>query len=78
MKTGVKTAVCFVGLAYMYVSGIHVCIDFQPQRVLNRSAFLFMSNQVKHNFPGRQILLDMELQIRWENAMSDCKIILCI
>ena len=57
-----------------------VYIDFQTHCVLNRSAFLFKSNYVMHNLSGRQIRfdLDMELQISWENAMSDCKIILCI
>ena len=66
MKTGVKTAICFVGLAYMYVLIFRHIVYF-----------LFMSNYITHNFSGWQFCfdLDMELQISWENAMSDCKII---
>ena len=52
----VKTAICFVGLAYMYI----VCIDFQTHCVLNRSAFLLMSNYIMHNFSCRQFYLDGE------------------
>ena len=42
---------------------VHVCFDFQTHCVLNRSAFLFMSNYVLHNFSGRQICFDLDMEL---------------